>query len=73
MSRLDSNATIKGMRNTDTDKSARRTKAGAALTILALTGLLTMSYMNDNVFMEHIAICSFIVSCVAIVKLMGSN
>ncbi|NNC46659.1 MAG: hypothetical protein HKN99_12315 [Winogradskyella sp.] len=70
MSRIESHATVKELKNTDEKRSAVKTKVSAALTILGLTGLLTLSYMNDNIFMEHIAICAFIISCVAIIKLM---
>ncbi|WP_431157930.1 hypothetical protein [Winogradskyella poriferorum] len=73
MSRLESNASIKGLRKGGEKKSTTRPKVTAALTILGLSGLLTLSYMNGNIFMEHIAVCGFIITCVAIIKLMETN
>lgn len=72
MSRLESKVTIESLKRTNS-KNAVRTKVYAALTLLGMSGLLTLSYMNSNIFMEHIAICAFIISCVAIVKLMETN
>ena len=73
MSRLESNATVKELKNSSAKKSAQKTKIGVALTFLVLTGLMTLSYMNGNIFMEHLAMCTFIVSCIAIIKLMETN
>ncbi len=73
MARLESNTTIKRLRDTDSKQSTLRNKVGAALTLLGVSGLLTLSYMNDNVFIEHIAICAFIIMCIAIIKLMETN
>ncbi len=73
MAKLESNVTIKGISKTDAKKSTGKKKAGAALTLLGLTGFLTISYMSDNAIMEHLAISGFIISCIAIIKLMESN
>ncbi|WP_369998249.1 hypothetical protein [Winogradskyella sp.] len=72
MSRLETNVTIKRLKRTDS-KNAVKSKVYAALTLLGISGLLTLSYMNDNIFMEHIAMSAFIISCVAIIKLMETN
>lgn len=73
MSRLESNASVKSIRKGGEKKSTIRPKVIAALTILGLSGLLTLSYFNGNIFMEHIAVCGFIITCVAIIKLMETN
>lgn len=70
MSRLESNARVENFKNTKSKSSALRTKIWAALTLLGLSGLVTLSYMNDNIFIEHIAVSAFIISCIAIIKLM---
>ncbi|WP_422104337.1 hypothetical protein [Winogradskyella sp.] len=73
MSRLEPNATLKELRNSEVKKSTRKTKIGVALIFLVLTVLITLSYMNGNIFMEYLAICTFIISCIAIIKLMETN
>jgi hypothetical protein len=73
MSRFESNATVENYKRTTTKKSALKTKVRAALTLLGLSGLVTYSYLNDNVFIEHIAVSAFIISCVAIIKLMETK
>ena len=73
MSRFESNATLKELKNSNVKKSARKTKIGATLMFLVLTLLVTLSYMNDNLFMEYIAMSTFIISCIAIIKLMETN
>lgn len=73
MSRLESNVTIKRLNKTDIKKSAVKTKVWTALTLLSISGLVTLSYINNNIFMEHIALCGFIISCVAIIKLIETN
>lgn len=73
MSRLESNASIKNLRKEVSKKSALRPKVYAALTILGFSGLLTLSYMNGNIFMEQIAICAFIITCIAIIRIMETN
>jgi len=73
MSRLEPNATLKELKNSKVKKSARKTKIGVALTFLVLTGLMTLSYMNGNIFMEYLAVCTFIISCIAIIKSMETN
>ena len=73
MSRIESNASIKNIRKSSAKKTTLRPKVYAALTILGLSGLLVLSYINDNIFMEHIAVCAFIITCVAVMKLMETN
>jgi hypothetical protein len=73
MSRFESNATVENYKNTKTKKSALKTKVSAALTLLGLSGLVTLSYLNDNIFIEHIAVSAFIISCIAIIKLMETK
>ncbi|WP_299117127.1 hypothetical protein [uncultured Winogradskyella sp.] len=73
MARLESNTTIQRLKKTNSKQSALRSKVWAALTLLGISGLLTLSYMNDNIFIEHIAICGFIISCIAIIKLMETH
>ncbi|WP_439151153.1 hypothetical protein [Winogradskyella sp.] len=70
MSRLESNARVENLRNTKSKKSALKTKVYAALTLLGLSALVTLSYLNNNIFIEHIAVSAFIISCIAIIKLM---
>jgi hypothetical protein len=71
MSRFESNATVENYKKTK--KSALKTKVSAALTLLGLSGLVTLSYLNDNIFIEHIALSAFIISCIAIIKLMETK
>ena len=73
MSRFESNATLKELGNSEVKKSARKTKVRAALIFLVLTGLITLSYINGNIFMEYLAVSAFIISCVAIIKSMETN
>ncbi len=73
MSRLEPNAVLKELKNSDVKKSTLKTKIGVALIFLVLSGLITMSYMNGNIFMEYLAICAFIISCIAVIKLMEPN
>lgn len=73
MSRLEPNATLKEFKSSDAKKSARKTKIGVALIFLVLTGLITLSYINSNIFMEYLAVCTFIISCMAIIKLTETN
>ena len=73
MSRIESNESIKNIRKSSAKKTTLRPKVYAALTILGLSGLLVLSYINDNIFMEHIAVCAFIITCVAVMKLMETN
>ncbi len=73
MSRFEPNATIKELRNSEVKKSARKSKVRAALIFLVLTGLITLSYMNGNIFMEYIAVSAFIISCIAVIKSMETN
>jgi hypothetical protein len=56
-----------------THKSLLKTKITATLIILASTGLLTLSYMNGNIFIDKIAISLFIISCLLLIKLSGAN
>lgn len=73
MERIESNTPLKDIRKTDANSNAMRTKLSIALTLLGISGLLTLSYLNDNIFMEYIAISGFIISCIAIIKLMETN
>ena len=73
MSRFESNATLKELGNSEVKKSARKTKVRVALIFLVLTGLITLSYINGNIFMEYLAVSAFIISCVAIIKSMETN
>jgi hypothetical protein len=73
MARIESNTPLKNIRRTADKGAALQTKIRVALTLLGISGLLTMSYLNDNIFMEYIAISGFIISCIAIIKLMETN
>lgn len=73
MSRIENNATFKELKNSDVRKSALKTKIRAASIFLVLIGLITLSYINGNIFMEYIAVSAFIISCIAIIKSMESN
>lgn len=68
MERIESNTSIKEVAMDD-KKASQRTKIKVALTFLILSGLITLSYINGNIFMEHLAICAFIISCICIIKL----
>ena len=70
MSQLESNATFSNVRRTNSKESVIKTKVVAALTLLGLSGLVTLSYLNNTIFIEHIAVCAFIISCITIIKLM---
>ena len=70
MSRLESNTTVKQLRNSKAKKATHKTKFGVALIFLVLTGLMTLSYMNGNIFMEYLAISAFIISCIVLIKLI---
>ncbi len=59
--------------NTKRKTSSAKTKALSGLILLSISGLLTLSYLNDNIFMEQLAISGFIIACVAIIKLMETN
>lgn len=73
MSRFEPNATLKELKNSDVKKSALKTKIGVALIFLVLTGLITLSYVSGNIFMDYLAVSTFIISCIAIIKLTESN
>ncbi|WP_426430295.1 hypothetical protein ACPX19_12255 [Winogradskyella sp. HB-48] len=68
MERIESNTNLKEV-ELDEKKASQRTKTQVAITLLILSGLITLSYMNDNIFLEYIAVCAFIVSCICIIKL----
>ncbi len=53
--------------------SAKTSKIAAVGVILFLSGAMTLSYLNGNIFMEKLAICSFIIICIMIVKLLGDK
>ncbi|NRB60928.1 MAG: hypothetical protein HRU50_13445 [Winogradskyella sp.] len=55
------------------DKKRLNPKIVISIVILALTGLITLSYMNGNIFIEKIAICSFIISCLLLIKLSNDS
>ena len=73
MSRLESNATFEKTTNSEVKRESQKTKISIAITFLVLTALLTYSYMNGHIFMEHLAVCGFIMSCIAIIKLMETK
>ncbi|MCB0463403.1 MAG: hypothetical protein KDC81_11925 [Flavobacteriaceae bacterium] len=68
MERIESNNNMKEIA-LDDKKASQRTKIQVAITLLFLSGLITLSYMNDNIFIEYIAVCAFIISCICIIKL----
>ena len=43
----------------------------AVSVILGISGLLTLSYLNGNIFMEKIAISGFIIICVTLMKILN--
>lgn len=73
MSRLESNATFEKTTDSEVKRESQKTKISNAITFLVLTALLTYSYMNGHIFMEHLAVCGFIISCIAIIKLMETK
>jgi uncharacterized membrane protein len=73
MSRLESNATFEKTTDSEVKRESQKTKISIAITFLVLTALLTYSYMNGHIFMEHLAVCGFIISCIAIIKLMETK
>lgn len=68
MERIESNTDLKEI-EIDEKKVSQKTKIQVAITFLVLSGLITLSYMNDNIFIEYIAVCAFIISCICIIKL----
>lgn len=68
MERIESNTNMKEIA-LDDKKASQKTKIQVAITLLILSGLITLSYMNDNIFIEYIAVCAFIISCICIIKL----
>ncbi|MDY2586543.1 hypothetical protein [Winogradskyella aquimaris] len=73
MSRLETNATFEKTTDSEVKRESQKTKISIAITFLVLTALLTYSYMNGHIFMEHLAVCGFIISCIAIIKLMETK
>lgn len=68
MERIESNTQHKEV-ELDEKKASQRTKIQVAITLLILSGLITLSYMNDNIFIEYLAVCAFIITCICIIKL----
>lgn len=68
MERIESNTQYKEV-ELDEKKASQRTKIQVAVTLLILSGLITLSYMNDNIFIEYLAVCAFIITCICIIKL----
>ncbi|GAB4164766.1 MAG: hypothetical protein Tsb0033_26300 [Winogradskyella sp.] len=73
MSRLESNATFEKSEDSEVKRETQKTKISVALTFLVLSALLAFSYINGHIFMDYIAVCGFIISCIAIIKLMETN
>ncbi|APY07039.1 hypothetical protein BWZ20_01415 [Winogradskyella sp. J14-2] len=68
MDRIEPNSNFKDV-ELDEKKAAQRTKIQVAITLLILSGLITLSYINDNIFIEYLAVCAFIISCICIIRL----
>ncbi|MFP4846883.1 hypothetical protein [Winogradskyella sp. PE311] len=59
--------------NKDTANRELKTKAIASIVLIALGGLIALSYMTNNIFTERIAVCAFIISCIVLIKLSNEN
>lgn len=68
MERIESNTNPKKFELYE-KKVSQRTKIYVAMTLIILSGFITLSYVNDNIFIEYITICAFIISSICFIKL----